>query len=256
MPRGSAIRRVAIRLRSIVPIVLGIGALAVGARAAAKEERPEAVLLLHGLARSDGSMGLLGARLAEAGFEVHNLDYPSTDHAPEELDALLFGPVHACCSAAPRVHFVTHSLGGILLRAHLARHRPPNLGRVVMLAPPNRGSEWVDLLGRSPAFRWALGPTAAQLGTDVESLPNRLPPVDFPLGVIAGTRSINPLGSAILPEPNDGTVSVESTRVEGMSDFLTVEASHTFIMRSEEVARQVIAFLRSGRFERPEDHSP
>lgn len=248
MLRPPAPHRIATRAVAVV-VALG-GILAASLARGGGEAEPEAVVLLHGLARSEGSMALLASRLEGAGYAVHNLDYPSTEHPPGALDAVLFAPVHACCASAPRLHFVTHSLGGILLRAHLAIHEPGNLGRVVMLAPPNHGSEWVDLLGSSPVFRWILGPTAAELGTDVESLPNRLPPVDFPLGVIAGTRSVNPLGSAVLPEPNDGTVSVASTRVEGMTDFITVDASHTFIMRSDEVARQVIAFLRDGRFER------
>jgi len=191
----------------------------------------------------------LEGRLEEAGYEVENLGYPSTRLDPDALVDYVEAAVRKCCVDAPRIHFVTHSLGGILVRGYLAKQRPTNLGRVVMLAPPNRGSELVDELGGWPIFSWILGPTAVQLGTRGDSFPNRLPPVDFDLGVIAGTASINPLGSVILPEGNDGTVSVASTRVDGMKDFIELDASHTFIMWSDKVADQVLTFLRNGRFE-------
>lgn len=213
--------------------------------------RVESVLLLHGLGRSSRAMQPLATLLSEAGYAVHNVSYPSTDLAPDELNAYLHEQVVVCCEAAPRLHFVTHSLGGILVRAYLATHDVPALGRVVMLAPPNRGSELVDVLD-SPAFRWALGPTASQLGTDQQSLPNRLPAPNFELGVIAGTSSINPLGSIVVPGESDGTVSVESTRLPGMTDFIAIPASHTFIMRSKAAGSQVLEFLKQGRFKHPE----
>lgn len=211
---------------------------------------PERVVLLHGLGRSGRAMQPLATRLSEAGYGVENISYPSTELSPEALDSYLHEKLLACCQQAPRLHFVTHSLGGILVRAYLAEHDTPNLGRVVMLAPPNGGSELVDLLGDSAPFRWALGPTAVQLGTGPQSLPNRLPAPDFEVGVIAGTSSINPFGSLVVSGESDGTVSVESTRLDGLSDFITIPASHTFIMHSDDAGLQVIEFLRHGRFRR------
>lgn len=216
------------------------------------EAPPEAVILLHGLARSDRAMRPLESRLSEAGYAVHNVPYPSTELPPDRLDLYLHQQVIACCRKAPRLHFVTHSLGGILVRAYLAEHETTNLGRVVMLAPPNRGSELVDILGDSGPFRWALGPTAVQLGTDPESFPNRLPPPYFEVGIIAGTHSVNPIGSLVVPGESDGTVSVRNTQLEGMSDFITVPVSHTFIMHSDVVMEQVLEFLRKGRFKQLE----
>jgi pimeloyl-ACP methyl ester carboxylesterase len=236
-------------------LVLGLAALRAPepARADPVATHPtsegEMVVLLHGLGRTDRSMRSLEARLTTAGFGVANLRYPSTELGPDALVALLDEQIEACCRSATRLHFVSHSLGGILVRAYLAKQRPPNLGRVVMLAPPNHGSELVDALGGSRLFESAFGPTATELGTDPESLPNRLPPPDFELGVIAGTARINPLGTALVPGTSDGTVSVESTKLPGMTDFVTVPASHTFIMRSEAAAQQVVCFLREGRFQ-------
>ena len=229
-------------------LVLTLTPLGTGAEQTKSEPPPEMVVLLHGLGRSDRSMRPLELRLSKAGYAVHNVRYPSTKLSPEELEVYLHEELAACCGKAQRLHFVTHSLGGILVRAYLAAHEIRTVGRVVMLAPPNHGSEAVDLFGDSALFKWALGPTAAQLGTDAESLPNRLPKPNFEVGIIAGTRSINPLGSLVVPGESDGTVSVRSTKLEGMSDFITVPASHTFIMRSELVGMQTLEFLRNGRF--------
>ena len=217
--------------------------------AAAPAER---VVLLHGLARSDRSMRPLARRLAEAGFEVTNLDYPSTRLGPEELTDLIDQFIDQCCAdESSPVHFVTHSLGGVLVRAYLAEHRPPNLGRVVMLAPPNHGSEIVDLIGDTWLFEKIFGPTATQLGTAEDSLPNRLGPPTYELGVIAGSNgkhALNPLGAWLLSGEHDGTVSAESAKLDGMSSFLVLPENHSFIMKDPEVAAEVIHFLRNGSF--------
>jgi pimeloyl-ACP methyl ester carboxylesterase len=210
--------------------------------------RPECVLVLHGLARGARSMTPLAARLTAAGFTVHNLAYPSTSEPFPQLVSRLQHEVDARSEACSTVHFVTYSLGGLVVRDYLARTPPPRLGRVVMIAPPNGGSEIVDALGRMRTFRRLLGPVAPELGTSAESLPNTLGPPRYPLGVIAGDRAINPFGWLLLPDPHDGTVSVASTRLDGMDDFLVVHRSHTFIMRAPEVAEQTITFLRTGRF--------
>lgn len=219
---------------------------------------PETVVLLHGLGRTDRSMRPLERRLSEAGFRVENIGYPSLDEDPETLVAQLRARIAACCAGAPRVHFVTHSLGGILVRAALAETAPEDpgrkaldgvvVGRVVMLAPPNQGSQLVDALRKLELFERMLGPTARQLGTGEDSLPKHLPPPTYEVGIIAGNVGISPLGAVLLEGASDGTVSVESTRLPGMTDFLIVPHSHTFIMQSATVAEQVVEFLRRGRF--------
>jgi len=249
---GASVRRSAtvggVRAAALVLLFLTLmAALPARAEEAANlADAREAVVLLHGLYRSERAMRPLAARLEAAGYAVHNLGYPSITAAPDELSSLLREKVEGCCAGAPRLHFVTHSLGGILTRALLAEQAPANLGRVVMLAPPNHGSEFVDVFGN--AFGWALGPTGRELGTAPSSLPNRLPPPDYAFGVIAGTWSLNPLSAFVLPGDSDGTVSVESTRLDGMSDFVAVPASHTFILYSDDAAKQVLEFLRTGRF--------
>jgi len=193
-------------------------------------------------------MALLGARLRAAGYRVVPVDYASTDLPLEQLVDSLASAVLECCAAdGEGVHFVTHSMGGLLVRAYLSSH-PSYVGRVVMLSPPNQGSEIIDALGSSPLVRAWLGPAGSQLGTDTLSLPAKLGPVAFSLGVITGDRSTNPIGSWLIPGPDDGKVGVDRARIEGALDFLVVRGTHTFIMNRADVADATIRFLRTGSF--------
>ena len=229
-------------------LLLVLAALPVDAWASEPVSAPEAVVLLHGLGRGPWGMKLLEWRLEHAGYRVRSIGYDTRSATIESAAASVHDQVQACCAAATRVHFVTHSLGGLVLRALLARHPLPNAGRAVLLAPPNRGSELVDRLGDGPLIRLTLGPLAPQLGTDAHGLPSTLPPPAIPFGVIAGDRWLNPVGAWLLPGPHDGTVSVASTRLDGMSDHLVVPHTHTFIMNSRRVARAVRRFLETERF--------
>ena len=194
---------------------------------------------------------MLSQALTEAGYRVVNVDYPSREKPIEELAPLAIGRGLEGCRPDPRIHFVTHSLGGILVRYYLANNDVAKLGRVVMIAPPNQGSEVVDNLGDIPGFSEFNGPAGAQLGTGKNSVPLSLGPVDYEVGIIAGTETVNIILSQYLPNPDDGKVSVASTRVEGMQDFIKVPYSHPFIMRAPLVIEQTQAFLARGKF----DHS-
>jgi pimeloyl-ACP methyl ester carboxylesterase len=208
------------------------------------------VILLHGLCRSSRSMEPMARELTRAGYQVWNVDYPSRTASIEQLAESAVGPAVARCeSSGAKINFVTHSLGGILVREYLAHHSIPNLGRVVMLGPPNRGSEIVDKLGGWWLFKKINGPAGNELGTNKNSVPNRLGPANFCVGVIAGNRSINWINSLLIPGPDDGKVSVERTKLAGMADWIEIPATHPFIMRNKIAIAQTIAFLQTGRFD-------
>ena len=215
-----------------------------------RQQKPECVILLHGLMRTSSSMERLAGELQKEGFIVINQGYPSRSHPIQELSGLAIDrDLDACRKAgAQRVHFVTHSLGGILVRHYLSEHDIPELGRVVMLAPPNKGSPLSDVLEEYPELEDITGPAGFQLGTDDDSVPLMLGPATCEVGIITGDATINPVVSEWLGVPNDGTVTVESARLEGMTDFLVVPQSHPFIMRSDYVIGQTIYFLYFGSF--------
>jgi pimeloyl-ACP methyl ester carboxylesterase len=211
----------------------------------------ECVILLHGLARTALSMQRMERSLEGNGYYVANVDYPSRDHEIEVLAPLAIEDGLDQCgenSGTSTVHFVTHSLGGILVRVYLADNAIAKLGRVVMLAPPNQGSKAVDEMERIPGFDWLNGPAGYQLGKGPESVPLRLGAPDFDFAVIAGDRTIDPITSALLDDPDDGKVSVSDTRLEGMRDFVVVPVSHALIMQDREVIRLVMNYLARGSF--------
>ena len=218
---------------------------------ASSEAGLEAVVLVHGLARTSRSMGRMERKLTEAGYAVYSLRYQSRKKTVEQIAAEDLAPFVATCQRTkPKaIHFVAHSLGNIVVRQYLATHEFPNAGRIVMLGPPNQGSEVVDRLGGCRLFGWLNGPAGRQLGTSSDSLPSRLPAPTSEVGVIAGTHSINWILSAMIPGPDDGKVSVARAKLPGMADFVTVPVSHPFLMRDRKVIDLTLAFLKNGAFD-------
>lgn len=209
----------------------------------------ESVIVVHGLGRTPASMTILVTRLRNAGFRVVSFGYPSTSEPMEDLVDRLRAEIERCCGNAPEtLHFVTHSMGGVLVRSYLSQQPEAHRGRVVMLSPPSQGSELVDAFADSPFRRLFLGPAGSLLGTDSAGITSRLGPVRFGLGIVTGDRSISPLGSWLIPGPDDGKVGVDRAKLDGATDFMVVPATHTFIMNRRDVAEEVVHFLREGRF--------
>jgi triacylglycerol lipase len=211
----------------------------------------ECVVLLHGLARTSLSLNTMQEALQEAGYTTANIDYPSREYAIEDLAKIAVGDGLTACRAEEnidKIHFVTHSLGGILVRQYLSTNSIDELGRVVMLGPPNQGSGAVDDMQGVPGFDWINGPAGKQLGKGEDSVPLALGPANFELGVIAGDKTIDPITSAVLENPDDGRVSVDDTKIEGMDDFVLVHHSHAFMMRMQKPIELTLAFLRDGSF--------
>ena len=234
-------------MKRLLP-VLGLCALGFSAGKAA-----DRVVLLHGLGRGPRSMIPLEWSLRRSGYEVVNLRYPSQRASIRELAEHALGPVFSEAPEDGKIHVVTHSLGGILVREYLREHGvPERMGRVVMLAPPNAGSEVVDTLAGWRFYGWINGPAGRDLGTDAAHAPARLGPIppSVDVGVIAGDFSWNPLFSSLIPGPDDGKVAVARTHVAGERDHLTLPYSHTWLMNRAKTRRQVLTFLREGRFAR------
>jgi hypothetical protein len=211
-------------------------------------ERP-LVVLLHGLARRHTSMAKLASHLHGAGWDTWAKSYPSRRQPIAELahgvaeDLVTFAGQRPLCA-------VTHSMGGIVLR-HMAEPRL-RWQRIVMLAPPNQGSALAASLVHNPVFGWFFGPAGKSLAT----LPPQWPPPPAEFAVIAGTRRFslgNPTSWTVArrfapDDANDGTVAVRETKLDGMTAFAEVDATHTWIMNDARVLHMTERFLRSGRF--------
>ncbi|WP_349016979.1 alpha/beta fold hydrolase [Bradyrhizobium sp. Arg237L] len=210
----------------------------------------DGVVLLHGISRTARSFRKMESAIARSGYATLNLDYASRRKALEALAADIHPDIKTFASRlSGQMHVVCHSMGGLLTRVYLAKHRPPNLGRVVMLGTPNGGSEIADRLKNVVLYRAFFGPAGQQLGTlrDAATMA-LLPPIEYPVGIIAGKRSIYPVASAFLPRPHDGRVSVANTKLDGMTDHIVVRTSHPWLVRSDEAIAQTITFLREGKF--------
>ena len=231
--------------RLIFPILFSV---AVPQVAAAQE----CVVLLHGLARSSLSMKVLEWRLGAQGYKAVSVDYPSIELPIHALADQAVPNGIAECGDVSRIHFVTHSMGGILLRQYIKAQEPVvplRWGRTVMLGPPNKGSEIVDQTSDWPGFELWNGVAGRSLHTGHNSVPNQLGPLRFDVGIIAGNQSISPFFSNLIDGEDDGKVSVESTRIQGMRDHVTLPVTHTFMMNDPAVFKQIMAFLKNGAFD-------
>jgi triacylglycerol lipase len=215
-------------------------------------EEPDCVVLLHGIGMRSFVMNRLESALQADGYRVVNLSYPSR-HMPFEELAGEYLPAQLKdhdTTRAPRLHFVTHSMGSLIVRKFIQHARPANLGRVVMIGPPNHGSTAADEAKENALLSRFLGGNLVRLGTGEDAIVRTLGPADFDVGIIAGEVVVNPVFDRVLAGKNDGAVTVESAKLEGMSDFIVVPYSHTLMLWRSEVIDHVRTFLREGKFAR------
>ncbi len=215
------------------------------------------VIVLHGLGRTSSSMNKIADALSGNSYKVWNETYPSREKPISDLAKLAIEPALEFCKSQGinEINFVTHSLGGILIRYYLQDHNIDNLNRIVMLSPPNKGSEIVDQLKALKIFQFITGPVGQQLGTDQNSVPNQLNPIEGEIGIIIGNSSSDPWFSWLIPGEDDGKVSVTSSKLNEMKDFLIVDHGHTFIMNKDDVIKQILSFLEFGEFKHKKEGS-
>jgi pimeloyl-ACP methyl ester carboxylesterase len=221
----------------------------VSGRPAPAQLKRDGVVLLHGIHRTARSFSRMQTALEANGFVALNLDYPSRRKPLEALAEEIHPEIERFAGGIDDpLHFIGHSMGGLLARVYLARHRPDDLGRVVMLGTPNGGSEIADRLKNFLPYRILFGPAGQQLGTRRDAALQALfPPADYPVGVIAGNRSIYPFSSVFLPRPHDGRVSVANTRLDGMVDHIVLATAHPSLPENDIAIEATIAFLRDGK---------
>ncbi len=212
------------------------------------------VVILHGILRSKMNMRLIEKHFKNKGFSTLNIQYPSRKKSIEALSdfvnkEILSSPNY---SRDTKLYFVTHSMGGLIARYYIAQYKPTNLKEVVMLGPPNSGSELANWLSEtkflSPIFKAVFGPAGQQLRTDYAHIDS---PINYPLGIIAGSKYINPLSLWVLDGEHDGAVPVKRTQIEGMSDHVVIPTNHSFMMFNNEVIDQTLYFIDNGHFRRP-----
>ncbi len=211
------------------------------------EENKELVYVFHGLGRTELSMWLLSSRLEDAGFSVKTIGYQSLIASPDEiLKDVSPQIIRSDYAKHPSVHFVGHSLGGLIIRAYLDSNRVDNMGRVVLIGTPNKGTAFIDEFSDTWWLK-ILGTTVISLGEDTTSFPNSIGDPYYPVGIIAGISEIinNDL---IIPGIDDGIVTLESAKLKGMTDMIIFDSSHTMLKNHQEVADYTVKFLKTGRF--------
>ncbi len=214
----------------------------------------DTVVLIHGFGRTRRSMWMVGVWLKFCGYRVTSLGYPSRCVSIAEAVERHIAPQLERLDLEPdsRVHFVTHSLGGIVFRAWAAQRDPAfPLGRAVLLAPPNQGSQIIDELRQWRWVRWLLGPVSAELGTDAESTPNSLGPLPPDTGIIVGNKATLPFFRHLLGPASDGVVTIAGAHAAGEADFTVLPTDHTFIIWQPAVFWAVRQFLLTGSFTAP-----
>lgn len=215
-------------------------------------QKNEFIVLLHGILRSKLDMFPLEKYLENKGYTVLNILYPSRELSLEDISQFVDDKIKSCPNYRPDMilHFVTHSMGGLIARYYIDTYKPQNLGKVVMMGPPNTGSEFADWLSDvkilAPLYKTIYGPAGQQMRTDYK---HKDQSINFPLGIIAGTSSINPLAPWVLQGEHDGIVPVERTKIEGMSDHIVMKTNHSFMMFNTNVMEQCHIFLQTGKFD-------
>ncbi len=233
-------------MRTIALLLLFIIALPIPSSYAAKGD---SVVLLHGIGRTKNNMAYIEKHLTKHNYNVINIDYPSRKKTLKELTDIIKPAIEKHnIDKSKKIHFIAHSMGGLVTRSYIKKYHPENLGKVIMLGTPNQGSETADFLKDNLLYKNFYGPAGQQLITDQSKLKELNGEIDYPLGIIAGNYSLAPISSIIIPGKDDGRVSIERTKIKGMTDHIVIDTNHTFMVVNKEVQQQALYFIEHGKF--------
>jgi len=209
----------------------------------------EGVVLLHGILRTNRCMSGLASFLEGQGYKTLNLDYPSAKYDISSIAELIHGTIKKFADKHSKIHFIGYSMGGLVIRAYLQKYRLENLGKIVMIATPNKGSEVADFLQNFWLYKKLYGPAGQQLITDQQSFKDILGDIYYDLGIISGISPYYFFGNYLIGKKNDGRVSIESSKIEGMKDQVTIKSGHTWIPSYKKTWQQAARFIATGKFE-------
>lgn len=209
----------------------------------------DAVVILHGIFRTSRSMSKIANFLQKSGFQTLNINYPSTKYSIENLADIIHLQIQQISASVDKIHFVGYSMGGLLIRAYIKKYQPQNIGRIVMIGTPNKGSEVADFIQNWWLYKKLYGQAGQQLISSQKDFGHIFSNLEgIEVGIIAGNRPLDLISSKIISKPNDGKVSVESTMLSGMKEHIIMPHNHTFIINKPQVWRQILAFLENGKF--------
>ncbi len=221
---------------------------------AKRKERPvqstedHLILLIHGIGRSTGTFTNMKAAMLQQGHAAVSVSYPSTRRSIE-AHAAQIARLISNLENTKRISFVTHSMGGLVVRKLLARNddwkTKITVDSIVQIAPPNQGSAIARWLKDNPLYKTVSGPAGQELTPEATA---RLPPLKHVFSIIAGGRNTEKGYNPLLPGDDDGTVSVKETYLAGASDFLIIPAIHARLSNDPRTIKATLNFLRLGRF--------
>lgn len=216
-----------------------------------QEGGEESVIVVHGFARRARSMNQIATAVHQAGYEVRNIDYDSINQNLNDIKEEVYIKFDQYISENPdkKIHFIGHSLGGLLVRAYLAENKLDNLGVVILMGTPNKGTKLVNQYEDKWYFSW-LGPVIPELGVGTSQFLDALQVPDYTVGVIAGSKPYSRWSAEYLEGDHDGLITVESAKLEGMHDFIEIEVNHSRMKRDPRVIEQVIYFLEHSQFKK------
>ncbi|MCA8991539.1 MAG: alpha/beta fold hydrolase [Planctomycetaceae bacterium] len=216
----------------------------------------EVVIYVHGIIRSSKSISSLITSLEESNYTVVGFDYPSTQVTMVDSAAYLKQVIDSL-EGVEKIHFVCHSMGGLIVRTYLQQYEPDTrIGRMVMLGVPNLGAKMADIMKDNILYQFIYGPAGQELVENPEGYIAKLPTPQFEFAVIAGARGTNDGWNPLIPGDDDGTVSVDATRLPGAVDFMTVPAIHSFMMSNEQAQAATVNFLKHGCLRESGEKSP